>query len=44
MDPTMIERVHKYIAKFEQKTHAKIGFGEAVRALLDRALDREGIQ
>jgi hypothetical protein len=44
MDKGMKERVRRFIEKFENTTKAEIGFSEAVRVLLERALKHEGIQ
>jgi hypothetical protein len=44
MYETTRRRVRKYIEKFEKDNHAKIGFSEAIRVLLDVALKKEGIQ
>lgn len=37
-------RVMKFQIKFKEKTRAEIGFGEAIRILVDAALDKEGIR
>lgn len=44
MDARMIERVRKYITKLQQRNHTEINFAEAVRSLVDQALEREGIR
>jgi len=44
MDELMKKRVRKYMEKFEKTTQAKIGFSEAVRILLERSLEHEGIR
>ena len=43
MDARQKKRVHKYMEKFKQQTHAAISFSEAVRTLVDQSLDREGV-
>jgi hypothetical protein len=44
MDDQMKRRVREYMKQFEKKTHAKIAFSEAVRMLVTRSLEREGIR
>jgi len=41
MDPKLKKRVRDHIKRVEEKVHVKIGFGEAVRSLVEQALDRE---
>jgi hypothetical protein len=44
MDSRMKRRVREYMKKFEKETRAKIAFSEAVRALVEKSLEREGIR
>ncbi len=44
VDIAMKRRVIKYIEQHEKKTHAKLGYGDAIRALLGIALDHEGVR
>lgn len=44
MDAKLKKRVRDYIKQVEEKAHVKIGFGEAVRSLVEQSLDREGVK
>jgi hypothetical protein len=45
MDDRMKERVRSFQAKFKKKTRAKVvTFSDAVRELLNQALDQAGIR
>ena len=43
MDPRMKQRVRTYIAKLKKDEHTELGFGAAVRKLIEQALEQAGI-
>jgi hypothetical protein len=44
MDKKLKDRIREYIKQHEKKTHVKIGFSAALRALVEKSLDSEGVK
>jgi|GEM_PF-2998661 hypothetical protein len=44
LDARMKERIRTFQVQFKKKTRSEIGFSEAIRVLLERSLEREGVK
>jgi hypothetical protein len=44
MDEKLKKRIREYIKVCEDKTHIKLTFSQAMRSLLEQALDRNGMK